>query len=145
MVDRDPAGPEADPHPQIVTIIASLEGEEWEEASGWARIGSCAVPVVLAHLALVYVLATAIFEVRLPAFLHTGDVVGWLWMNGAIFGLAFWFWKKGRFPVAAGVWLQGRQARWAIFMWLGGSFALFMMPTIVRDIWNLMWRWLSGW
>ena len=129
----------------FVRVDANVEADHWEEASGWARISVYAVPVAIAHLALVYALLSAIFEFRLPKFLHVDGLVAWLWVNGAALGLGAWLWRKGRFPLAPGQWLQGKSARWMIAIWLGASLGWFLLPAFLRDAWDALTRATSDW
>lgn len=97
------------------------------------------------HVYLIYALASAIFDFRISRYWHMDRALGWLWINGLTIGLGIWFWRKGRFPVAANKWLKGREARQVILMWLGGSLAWFMLPEVVDDAWDLISAQLSGW
>ena len=119
----------------IVSLEPHVEAEEEEEATAFARIGVYITPVVVAHLALLYFFAEAVFGFRLPAYLPTGAIVGWLWVNGGAVALCVWLWKKGRVPVGAGKWVRGRRARRAILLWLGASLAWFLLPPLLESAW----------
>ena len=123
---------------EVVGVDRDMEEEDREAASGMARAGMWAVPVAMVHLALIYAVASSAFNFRLPGYLHADHVLAWLWVNGAAIGLAAWFWKKGRVPVAAGKWLHGRRARWLILTWLGASLAWFLLPAVLHDIWRML-------
>jgi hypothetical protein len=129
----------------LVDICPDLERQELEEASYFSRLGAYAFPVILAHLALLYVLAKAIFRIRLPDFLHSNLIVTWLLINGALVALGIWLWRKGRIPVAKGRWLTGRHARWSIVIWLGSSLALFLLPAVTGDIWETLLARFAPW
>jgi len=129
----------------VVRVDAAVEADHWEEASGWARISVYAVPVAIAHLALVYALLSAIFDFKFPRFLHVDGVRAWLWVNGAALGLGAWLWTKGRFPLARGRWLQGKRARRMIAVWLGASLGWFLLPAFLRDAWEALTRATSDW
>lgn len=133
------------PKPGIVSIDPEREAEDWEEASGVARIWVWIVPVAMAHLALIYALVSRTFDFKLPAYLHSDLIFAWLWVNGAAVGLGAWFWKKGRIPVAAGKWLHGRRVRWLILIWLGSSLAWFLLPAVLGDGWDMLSALLNDW
>ncbi len=146
MIDRHSGQADFDSDDDdVVTIDPRIEAEEWQEASGVARLGAYAVPVAVAHLALIYVLARAVFGFELPPFLHSDRMIAWLWVNGAALGLGAWLWSKGRAPIAPGKWLRGIRARWAILIWLASSLAFFLLPAVLGDAWNALSDWLGGW
>jgi hypothetical protein len=138
MIKPDPSSDEIHAGDDIIVISASVEDDEWQEASAVARLGAYAVPVAVVHAALLYAFARAVFDFRLPAFLQTDFIVAWLWVNGAAIGLGIWLWRKGRLPIAQGKWLTGKRARWAILTWFGSSLAWFILPAILRDVWTLI-------
>jgi hypothetical protein len=126
--------------------LAASEGcEEREEATGVSRLGVFAVPVALAHVAALWLLARSVFGFSLPAFLHGERVVAWLWVNGGLLGLAVWFWRKGRVPVADGKWLAGTRARGLVLLWLAASLAWFLLPAFLGDLWNALSGLGGGW
>jgi hypothetical protein len=131
--------------PDIVEIDAITEAEDRQEAVEYARIWVWIVPVAVMHLALLYSIVRSVFDFRLPAYLHTNQVVAWLWVNGAAISLAIWLWKKGRFPIAPGKWLRGRQARWLILLWLGASLAWFVLPVLIKGAWAFLPPSVNGW
>jgi len=134
-----------DPSRDIVTIDQIAEAEDWDEASGAARIWAWVVPIALVHLAPIYALARWAFDFKLPSGLHGDRILVWLWANGAAIGLGVWFWKKGRIPIAPSKWLLGWRARRLTLMWLGASIAWFVLPAVVKDAWDLLSASLSDW
>ena len=131
--------------PDVVSVDAETEVQDWQEASGVARIWVWVVPIVVVHLALIYPLARSAFDFELPGYLHADKVAAWLWVNGAAIGLGVWLWKKGRVPVAAGKWIRGRRARWFILIWLGTSLAWFLLPAMLSDAWEMLSTRLPSW
>ncbi|HEV2569820.1 hypothetical protein [Sphingomonas sp.] len=95
----------------IVEVDAVTEAEDRQEAVEYTQNWVWIMPAAVVHAALLYAVLRSVFDFRLHAYLHTSQVIAWLWVNGAAIGLGIWFWKKGRFPIAPGQWLQGRQAR----------------------------------
>lgn len=139
MSDPD-ASEQTDPGEEIETIDEETEGLERDEASAMARLGVYAVPVAIAHLALIYFVMRAAFGFEVPRFLRADMVVAWLWVNGAALALGAWMWRKGRVPVAPGRWLKGRRARLSILLWLGLSLAWFLLPALLGEAG----QWLTG-
>jgi hypothetical protein len=122
----------------VLSVDPQVEAEEQREAAVFSRIGVYIAPVVVAHLALLYFFANAVFGFRLPAFLHSDAIVAWLWVNGGAVALGVWLWKKGRVPIGAGKWVRGRRARWAVLLWLGASLACFLLPPLLADAWRAL-------
>jgi hypothetical protein len=124
--------------PDEMVLSDEVHQTEVEEARETARIGVWIAPVVLAHVALILALVQAATGFRLPDFLHSDRVAVWLWVNGAAIAIGVWFWRKGRVPVSPRLWLKGRRAREYILLWLGGSLAWFLLPSVLADMWEAL-------
>jgi len=140
------------PHPDapedkadVVPVDPRSEALDVEEAHAFARAAVWAVPVAIAHLAVIYLILGAVTGFRLPAFLRSDDLFAWLWINGAAIGMAVWSWKKGRVPIAAGKWMTGRRAKLAILAWLGLSSLWFLLPGLLGDFWRALTTPLGDW
>jgi hypothetical protein len=129
----------------IVPVDPHAEALDVEEAHAFAGAAIWAVPVGLAHLAVIYLILSAVTGFKLPAFLRSDAVFAWLWINGAALGLGIWSWKNGRVPVAAGKWMTGRRAKLAILAWLGLSLLWFLLPGLLGDLWRGLTSPLGGW
>jgi hypothetical protein len=135
---------EADPHEEpegggeSLSLDADAHAAEESEARSFARLGGWAMPVVVAHGALLFLLLQSAWGFQLPAFLHADRVVAWLWVNGAAIGLGLWLWRRGRVPVGGRRWLRGRRARMGVLLWLAASLAWFLLPAIAGDVWRAL-------
>ncbi len=121
------------------------EAAEREDAAAFVRLGRGAVPVVVIHLAVIFLFLDAAVGLRLPAFLRSDLVLAWLWVNGAAVALAVWMWRKGRIPLAKGRWLGGRAGKRLLLGWIGLSLAWFLLPSLLRSAWADLTRPGGGW
>jgi hypothetical protein len=144
-VDRRPLPHEPHEGEDIVAVDADTDADAHREAHAFARTAMWAVPVAIAHLAVIYLILSAVTGFRLPAFLRSDALFAWLWVNGAALGLGVWSWKKGRVPVAAGKWMTGRRAKIAILAWLGVSLLWFLLPGLLGDLWRALTSPLGDW
>lgn len=143
MPDASPR--EIDDAEELIALDAHADAEAVEELKSAAGIGVYIAPVVVAHLALVYLLIQAMTGWRLPRWLHSDLVVAWLWVNGAAITVGVLLWRKSRMPFEPGVWIQGRRARQLILAWLGLSLLWFLAPALARDAWNGLRGMLTAW
>jgi hypothetical protein len=144
-VDRRPLPHEPLNDEDIVAVDADTDADAHREARAFARTAVWAVPIALAHLAVIYLILSAVIGFRLPAFLRSDAVLAWLWVNGAAVGLGVWSWKKGRVPVAAGKWMTGRRAKLAILAWLGLSLAWCLLPNLLGSLWRTVTGFSADW
>ena len=136
MEKQDPSGFEL---PQgMIKPDSNIEALDREETEIIAKLGRYIVPVVVIHVALLLWMVRAATGFSFEISPHAGQIILWLWVNGAAVTLGVWMWRRGRFPVGTSHWLRGKRARWAIVTWLGCSLAWFMMPAMVDEAWHYL-------
>ncbi|HEX8194424.1 MAG TPA: hypothetical protein VF552_16160 [Allosphingosinicella sp.] len=145
MNERPPADPPQTDEETLVAVDPAAEAQDIEEAAAFSRAAVWAVPVAIAHIALIYFIFSAVTGFRLPAFFRSDALVAWLWINGAAVGLGIWAWKKGRVQVSAGTWMTGRRAKLAILAWLGLSLLWFLLPGLLGALWRAVSGSAGGW
>lgn len=101
-----------------------------------------AVPAVALMAIIVIFFLTAVLRVGFPKLPFGTESFAWLWVNGALIGVAIWGYRHQRLPLPRNRWIDGPKAQRLSIALALASFGSFVLPFVLgsafRTIWNLI-------
>ncbi len=103
-----------------------------------------AVPAVALMAVIIIFFVTAIARIRFPSLPFGAEGFAWLWVNGALIGVAIWGYRHKRLPLPRNRWIDGPKAQRLSIALALAAFGSFILPYVLGSAFRMIWSLIVG-